>query len=293
MFLVLGLVVVVGCVLGGYAAAGGHLGVLFQPFEIVIIVGAALGAFITANATQPQVLKETIAAIGKLTGGQRYGKADYLELLCGLYVLFRIIKVQGPVALEPHVEKPAESAVLQQFPKLLANHEALDFLCDYLRLVVLGAKSAREIDAIMDEEIETMRAHKAHVTHAIQSIADGLPALGIVAAVLGVIHTMGAITEPPEVLGHSIGAALVGTFLGILIAYGFVAPMAEAVKGGGASELKYVECIRQGILAHLNGSAPQIAVEFARKVLPHDVRPSFKEVEGAVEAANTSMRKAA
>ncbi len=293
MFLGIGFLVVIGCVLGGYVAAGGHMAVLFQPFEVVIIVGAAIGAFIVSNATQPHILKETMSALAGVAGGKKYGKAEYLELLSALYTLFRMIKTQGAVAVEPHIENPHESTLFQEYPKLLKNHEALDFLCDYMRLVTLGAKNPHEVDALMDEELETMRKHQGHIAHAIQSIADGMPALGIVAAVLGVIHTMGSITEPPEVLGHLIGGALVGTFLGILISYGFIAPMAAAAKGAGEAELKYVECIRQGLLAHLNGSAPQIAIEFSRKVLPHDVRPTFKDLEGAVEAANASARKAA
>jgi chemotaxis protein MotA len=293
MFVGIGILVVIGCVLGGYIAAGGHVDVLVQPFEVVIIVGAAIGAFVISNATQPHVLKETASALGGIFGGKKYSKSDYLELLSALYTLFHTAKTKGLVSLEPHVEKPEESSIFQSYPKILHNHDALDFICDYMRLVIMGVKKPHELDSLMDEELETMRKDREHVTHAIQSIADGMPALGIVAAVLGVIHTMGAISEPPEVLGHLIGAALVGTFLGILISYGFVAPMAAAAKGRGDADVKYVECIRQALMAFIGDCTPPVAIEFARKVLTHDVRPSFKEVEATVEAVAGGMRKAA
>src|SRR4029453_8040407 len=210
-------------------------------------------------------------------------------LLSVLYSLFRLIKMKGEMAVEAHIEHPHDSQLFQRFPKFASNHEGLHFVCDYMRLVTLGSKNPFEIDALMDEEIETLRKEKSHVPHAIQNMADAMPALGIVAAVLGVIKTMGAIKEPPDVLGHMIGGALVGTFLGVLLSYGFIGPVAAATKGAGEAEVKYFECIRQGILAYLNGCAPQVAVEFAGKVLPHDVRPSFEEVEQATAAAAETL----
>jgi chemotaxis protein MotA len=289
MFVFVGFGIIVACVIGGYLGAGGHLEVLFQPFEFIIIAGAALGAFIASNSTQTHVLKETLGSFKILLAGKKYKPADYMELLSALYSLFRLIKTKGELAIESHIENPHESALFQHFPRFLKNKEAVHFVCDYMRLVTLGSKNPFEIDALMDEEIETLRKEKAHVPHAITNVADAMPALGIVAAVLGVIHTMGSIKEPPEVLGHLIGGALVGTFLGVLMSYGFVAPIAAAVKAAVEAEVKYFECLRQGMLAYLNGCAPQVAVEFARKVLPHDVRPSFEEVEKATAEAAESV----
>ncbi|HUL07801.1 MAG TPA: flagellar motor stator protein MotA [Candidatus Acidoferrum sp.] len=289
MLVLVGFGTILGCVVGGYILNGGELIVLFQPFEFMIIGGAALGAFIASNSTQTHVLKESFGCIKVLMAGKKYKEQDYLELLSALYSLFRLIKTKGELAIEAHIEHPEESALFMHFPRFLKNHEAVHFVCDYMRLVTLGSKNPFEIDALMDEEIDTLRKEKAHVPHAIQNVADATPALGIVAAVLGVIHTMGSIKEPPEVLGHLIGGALVGTFLGVLLSYGFIAPIASAVKAASEAEVKYFECMRQGILAYLNGCAPQVAVEFARKVLTHDVRPSFEEVEKATAEAAESV----
>ena len=289
MLVLVGFGTILGCVVGGYILNGGELIVLFQPFEFMIIGGAALGAFIASNSTQTHVLKESFGCIKVLMAGKKYKEQDYLELLSALYSLFRLIKTKGELAIESHIEHPEESALFMHFPRFLKNHEAVHFVCDYMRLVTLGSKNPFEIDALMDEEIDTLRKEKAHVPHAIQNVADATPALGIVAAVLGVIHTMGSIKEPPEVLGHRIGGALVGTFLGVLLSYGFIAPIASAVKAAAEAEVKYFECMRQGLLAYLNGCAPQVAVEFARKVLTHDVRPSFEDVEKATAEAAESV----
>jgi chemotaxis protein MotA len=289
MLVLVGFGTILGCVVGGYILNGGELIVLFQPFEFMIIGGAAIGAFIASNSTQTHVLKESFGCLKVLMAGKKYKEQDYLELLSALYSLFRLIKTKGELAIESHIEHPEESALFMHFPRFLKNHEAVHFVCDYMRLVTLGSKNPFEIDALMDEEIDTLRKEKAHVPHAIQNVADATPALGIVAAVLGVIHTMGSIKEPPEVLGHLIGGALVGTFLGVLLSYGFIAPIASAVKAASEAEVKYFECMRQGLLAYLNGCAPQVAVEFARKVLTHDVRPSFEDVEKATAEAAESV----
>jgi chemotaxis protein MotA len=185
------------------------------------------------------------------------------------------------IALEQHVENPTESKLFQQFPNFGKNKEAMVFLCDYLRLLTMGTENPHEVETLMDEEIETHHHEHEQVVSAVQNIADGLPALGIVAAVLGVIKTMGSITEPPEILGKLIGGALVGTFLGVLLAYGMVGPMGNALKATFDAEGKYLQCIKAGLLAHLQGYAPAIAVEFARKALLSDVRPTFYEVEEA------------
>ena len=282
MFLIVGSLVVVVCVLGGYAAMGGHLLVLWQPFEGVIICGAALGAYIIGNSKT--VLKRTGAAVGQVMKGSKYNKEDYLELLSLLYVIFKLAKTKGMLALEQHVENPEESELFARFPTFTANHHAMTFLCDYLRLLTLGTDNAHQIEALMDEELETHHQEDEAMSSAFQSVADGMPALGIVAAVLGVIKTMGSISEPPEILGKLIGGALVGTFLGVWIAYGFIGPMATSLKATQDADSKYFGCIKAGILAFMQGYATAIAVEFARKALLSNVRPTFVEVEETVQA---------
>ena len=280
MFFIVGSVTVLACVMGGYILNGGHLYVLFQPFEVLIIAGAALGGFITAN--RKTVLTHTIKAVLGLLKSERFSKAAYLELLGLLYTVFKLAKSKGALALEQHVEKPDQSELFKRFPTFHKDKAAVTFLCDYLRLLTLGTDNHHEMETLMDEEIETHHAEESAVVGAIQNIADGMPALGIVAAVLGVIHTMGSITEPPEVLGHLIGGALVGTFLGVLMSYGFIGPIGAAVKARNEAELRYFLCIKAGILAYMQGYAPAIDVEFARKALTSEVRPTFYEVEEAV-----------
>jgi len=280
MFAIIGIVVVIASVITGYVATGGHLAVLWQPFEVLIILGAAIGSFLIGNP------KAVIAGVGKNIGlvfrGSRHNKASYLELLSLLYSIFKLAKTKGDLALESHVEKPDESPLFQKFPKFTADHHTRAFLCDYLRLLTLGTNNAHEIEAIIDEEIEAHHHESHQISGSITNMADAMPALGIVAAVLGVIHTMGSITEPPEVLGHLIGGALVGTFLGVLMAYGFVGPIGRSLEQTFDTETKYLQCIKAAILAHMQGYAPQVSIEFARKILPSEVRPSFQEVEDTV-----------
>jgi chemotaxis protein MotA len=271
MFVIIGFVVVVACVFGGYVAGGGHMGVLWQPFEYLIILGAAAGAYFIANPKS--VISHTGKEIGHLFKGPKYNKDGYLELLTMMYQVFKIAKTKGLLALEQHIEKPEDSPLFQQFPKFYGDHHAIAFLCTYLRLMSLGADNPHELVDLMEEDIETM-----------QAVADGVPALGIVAAVLGVIHTMGSITEPPEVLGKLIGGALVGTFTGVLVAYGFVAPIASGLKNIYHAEGKYYQCMKTGLLAHLSGYAPAISVEYARNVLEPEYRPTFAQVEEATAA---------
>jgi chemotaxis protein MotA len=283
MLVIVGAIIVMGCVLGGYVALGGKIAVLIQPFEVVIICGAALGAFIISNPKE--VLSKTGAAIGAAMKGSKYDKQAYLELLGLQYTLFKLGRSKGPLALEQHLEAPEESAVFQAFPRIAADHHAMTFITDYLRLLTLGTDNPHELEALIDEEIETHHHEQSKISTAVQEVADGLPALGIVAAVLGVIKTMGSITEPPEVLGKLIGGALVGTFLGVLLAYGFVGPLAASLKALHDSETKYYMCIKAGLVAYLQGYAPAVCVEFARKALYSSVRPTFYEVEEATEAA--------
>ncbi|HXQ51890.1 MAG TPA: flagellar motor stator protein MotA [Stellaceae bacterium] len=281
MFVIIGSVIVLASVFGGYLANGGHFEVLIQPFEVIIIVGAAIGGFIISN--RKPVLSATAKAVPGLIKAEKYDKEAFLELLSLLYSVFKLAKTKGALALEQHVEKPDESSLFQRFPRFNADHHAMVFLCDYLRLLTLGTDNHHEMETLMDEDIEIAAAEHHAVVSAVQSTADALPALGIVAAVLGVIHTMGSITEPPAVLGHLIGGALVGTFLGVLLSYGFVAPIACAIKARGEAEERYFLCMKSGILAFMQGYAPSVAVEFARKALNTDMRPTFYEVEEAVE----------
>ncbi len=283
MFLIIGALVVVGCVAGSFLAQGGHLAVLWQPFEFIIIFGSGVGSYIIANPKT--VLGKTMGGLGSVFKGAKYKKDDYLELLSLLYQIFRLAKTKGMLALESHVENPHESDLFSKYPSFLANHHAEEFLCDYLRLMTMGTDNPHELEALMDLELDTHHQEAHRISHALQQLAESFPGLGIVAAVLGVIHTMGSITEPPAVLGHLIGAALVGTFLGILLCYGFVGPMATALKGNQDEEHSYFICIKAGLIAHLQGYAPAVSVEFARKILQSHTRPSFLELEEATQNA--------
>lgn len=280
MLVLIGAAVVIVCVIGGYIGNGGEIGVLIQPLEFLIILGAAAGGFLIGNPKS--VVQATLKSFKGLIGGSKRNKQSYLELFSLLYSLFRLAKTKGDLALESHVEKPDDSPLFQKFPNFSSDHHTLEFLCDYLRLLTLGTNNAHEVETIIDEEIESHHHESAQITDAITNIADGLPALGIVAAVLGVIHTMGSITEPPEVLGHLIGGALVGTFFGVLVSYGFVGPIARGLTAIYHDESAYLKCIKSCLLAHMMGYAPQVSVEFGRKTLSPHVRPSFAEVEETV-----------
>ncbi len=282
MLFISGAIIVIVSVLGGYVALGGKLMVLWQPFEVVIICGSALGAYMIANPKS--VLAKIGSALVQILKGPRHTKESYLELLSLLYAIFRLSRSKGMLVLEQHVENPEESELFRQFPQFFADKHALGFLCDYLRMMVLGSENPHEMEPLMDEEIETHHAEHMNLSDSIRTVADALPALGIVAAVLGIIKTMGAISEPPEVLGKLIAGALVGTFLGVLLSYGFAAPMADSMKAIYDAETKYFQCIKAGLLAHMQGYAPSVSIEFARKALFSNVRPTFYEVEEAVDA---------
>jgi chemotaxis protein MotA len=280
MFAIIGIVVTIACVIGGYAASGGHLDVLWQPFEFIIILGAAIGSLLLGNP------KSTILGITKTVSiifkGPHHKKDDYVELLSMLYSVFKLAKTKGDLALESHVEKPDESPLFGKFPRFSHDHHSRTFLCDYLRLLTLGTSNAHEIESIVDGEMEAHHKHYHEISHAVNLMADAMPALGIVAAVLGVIHTMGSITEPPEVLGHLIGAALVGTFSGVLLSYAFFAPFARNMQMAFDTDHYYFLAMKAGLLAHMQGYAPQVSVEFARKILPDELRPTFQELEETV-----------
>jgi chemotaxis protein MotA len=282
MRLIIGIVLVFGCVFGGYSAMGGHVEVLWQPFEFVIILGAAIGAFVIANGAP--VLKAVPGMFGTLFKGPKYSKKAYLELLGLQFSMFKLIQQKGILGIEPHIEDPHNSTLFNAFPTFAKNHHAVEFVCDYMRMVTMGSNNVHEMEALMDEELETHHQEQERIVSAMQAIADGTPALGIVAAVLGVIKTMGAISEPPEVLGHLIGGALVGTFFGVFVAYGFFGPFAQSLKNIFEAESKYFLSLKVGLLAHIGGQPPVMAIEFARKALMSEVRPTFNEVEAATAA---------
>ena len=281
MKLIIGIVTVLGCVAGGYVLSHGHLLAIWQPFELLIIGGAAFGAFVISNPMT--VIKKTFAAIPKLLGGSKENKKSYMELLGLLYDLFTKARKEGLMALEGDIDEPENSPIFQKYPKILKNHHIVEFIADYLRLMVGGNMNPFEIESLMDVELEThhQEAHKAPA--AMTAVSDALPGFGIVAAVLGIVITMGSIGGPVDELGQHVAAALVGTFLGILLAYGFVGPMAASLQGIVEEESKVFECIKVCILATLNGYAPQIAVEFGRKTLFSHTRPGFQELEDFVK----------
>ncbi|MCX7338776.1 MAG: flagellar motor stator protein MotA [Alphaproteobacteria bacterium] len=280
MKIFIGIGVVIVSVLIGYTASGGHLSVLWQPFEFLIIIGSSVGAFIIGNPRE--VLGKVSMSLKQAARGESYKKEDYVELLTMLFTIIKFAKNKGMLALESHIDNPQASPLFNQFPKFLENERATMFLCDYFRMLTMGSDNPHQMDDIMTEEIETYHNELHQVVVAFQNMADGMPAMGIVAAVLGVIHTMGSISQPPEILGKLIGGALVGTFAGVLLAYGLVGPLSNCIQGVFDSKVKYFDCLRLAILAYLNGYAPLIAVEYARKTIDESCRPTFSELEQAI-----------
>ncbi len=282
MLFLVGVGVVIGSVIGGYVMHHGNLAVLWQPNEFIIIIGAAVGAFLISNPMK--VVKKVGKSLGKLIKGSPYKKNDYLELLSMLYATFKLLKSKGMLEIESHVENPQESAIFSQYPGFLRNHHAVHFLCDYLRVMTMGVMDYYQLEELMDRDIEVHHKEMEHVSGAISNMADAMPALGIVAAVLGVITTMQSISEPPAILGGLIGAALVGTFLGVLLSYGFIGPIGKFVGGYYEEEGKYIETIKVALLAHVKGNAPIISAEFARSAINSAEKPTFQELEAAVNA---------
>ena len=277
MKLIIGFIIVIGSIIGGYTLSHGVLLALWQPYELLIIAGGATGAFLIANP--PTVIKAVVKGLPTLLKGSKYDKKAYMDLLSLMYDLFAKARKEGLMALENDVDEPEQSEIFNKYPKVQANHHVIEFITDYLRLMVGGSMNAFEIENLMDLELETHHHEAELPSHSLTNTADGLPGFGIVAAVMGVVITMGSIGEPPEVIGHHIAAALVGTFLGILLAYGFVGPMAASLGHKAQEETKFLECAKVCILATLNGYTPQIAVEFGRKVLYSTDRPKFQELE--------------
>ncbi len=272
------------CVFGSYAISGGSIGALAEalPFELVTIGGAAIGTFAMANSVHH--MRHTLGGLMKAVRGSSYAKPDYVELLTLLFALMRLASSKGAMALEPHIEKPEASALFQRFPGLLGNDFARFMICDYLRMVGMNADDPNQIEDVMARELKKTLAEELHGANALQTMADGLPALGIVAAVLGVIKTMSHIDQPPAVLGEMIGGALCGTFLGVLLAYGVAGPLAARLRTVVEEEAKYYEVIRAVLVTHLHGNAPQVSVESGRKMVPNEHMPSFQELEEAVSA---------
>jgi chemotaxis protein MotA len=282
MFVVIGWVVVLGSVLGGFLLAGGHVAALIQPAELIIIGGAAFGAFVVAN--NAKVIKAVIGALPTLFKGSPYTRAFYLDLLSLLYEILAKVRKEGLMSIESDVDAPEQSPILSKYDDIVSDHHVVEFLTDYLRMMVGGNLNAFEIENLMDNEIETHHQEGEIPAHALTKVADGLPAFGIVAAVMGVVHTMESVGIPPAELGKLIAAALVGTFLGILLSYGFVAPLASALEHKLNEATKVLQCIKVTLLASMNGYAPQVAVEFGRKVLYSTERPSFVELEQEVKS---------
>ena len=277
MGILLGLIVTIGCVLGGYVAAGGHLYVLWQPYELLIILGASLGTFLVAN--NMKVVKDTGKAMGEAFKDAVPKQRDYLDLLSLLHSLMREMRSKSRSEVEAHVDNPAESAIFSAFPNILKNQAMTNFICDYCRLIIIGNARPHEIEALMDEEIHTVQHDKMKPKHAVQEVADGLPALGIVAAVLGIVHAMGALDQSPEVLGHLVGAALVGTFAGIFFSYGVFAPLAAKIKSVREKQMRMYIIIKQTLIAYMNGALPQVALEYGRKAISAYDRPTIDQVE--------------
>ncbi len=281
MFVIIGYLVVLGAVFGGYALEGGSFHVLIQPVEALTIAGAAGGAFVVANSSK--VLGATLRALPKLLKGSKYTKARYMALMALLYDILSKIRKEGMMAIESDVEEPQKSALFQKHPTIAADHHLVEFITDYLRMMVSGNMNPFEIESLMEQEIETHHHEAMAPSHALQKAGDGLPAFGIVAAVMGVVKTMASVGKPPAVLGEMIAAALVGTFLGILLSYGFIGPLAGLLEQKVDESTKELNCVKATLLANLQGYAPALAVEFGRKILYSTERPTFVELEKHVK----------
>jgi chemotaxis protein MotA len=282
MFVIVGYVVVLAAVFGGFVMAGGHVASLFQPVELLMIGGSAVGAFFVANP--PKTVKATLKALPSLLKGSKFNKALYIDLLAMLYEILAKVRKEGLMSIESDVENPEASPVFSKYPAIQHDHHAMEFMTAYLRMMGGGNLNAFEIENLMDNEIETHHHEGEVPIHALSKLADGLPAFGIVAAVMGVVHTMESVGIPPAELGKLIAAALVGTFLGILLSYGFVAPLASLLEQKLHESTKLFQCMKVTLLASMNGYAPQVAVEFGRKVLYSTERPGFRELEDEVKS---------
>ena len=283
MFGLIGIVVIFVMVFGGYLLSGGKLAIILKslPFEMMMIRGAAIGAFFISNDIS--AVKQTAKDIGKVFKGPKWKPDDYRDLLCLLFSLIRIAR-QNPVSLEAHIEDPENSDLFGKYPKIRDDHEAVELISDTLRSASMNYDDPHQVEEVLEKRIENTLHHALHSSHALQTVADGLPALGIVAAVLGVIKTMGSIDQPPEILGKMIGGALVGTFLGVFLAYGIVGPFASKVKTVIEEDGHFYQLIREVLVANLHNHAPPICIEVGRQNTPHHYRPGFSELEEALKA---------
>jgi chemotaxis protein MotA len=279
---IVGILVIFIMVFGGYVIAGGKMAIIMEaaPFEMIIIGGAAIGSFVISNDMAG--IKHTIKDLGKVFKGPKWTPVDYRELLCLLFELIRLAR-QNAVALEEHIEDPQNSAIFSKYPKILTDHEAVDLICDTLRSASMNYDDPHQVEEVLEKRMDANKNHALHSSHAMQSLADGLPALGIVAAVLGVIKTMASIDQPPEILGGMIGGALVGTFLGVFLAYGLVAPFATKIQSAVEDDSHFYQLIREVLVANLHNHATNICIEVGRQNTPSHCRPSYSEVEEALK----------
>lgn len=286
MLFIIGCIITIASVIGGYVWHHGELHVLWQPNEFLIIVGAAIGSFIVGSPTKLQ--KAVLKSLKHLLKTKPFSKSDYVELLTMLYSTFKMMKSKGMLEMEGHIENPKDSPLFQQYPTFLKNKYATTFYTDYLRIMTMGVEDHFQLEELMDRDLETHHHEKERISTALLTMGDAMPALGIVAAVLGVIITMGSVDKPPEILGKLIGAALVGTFLGVLLSYGYVSPMGRRIAAWYEAEHVYLNCIKVALLSHLKGNAPIVSAESARNIIEEEERPTFAEME---EATSTSQSK--
>lgn len=286
MLILIGYIVVFVSVFGSFVALGGHLGALYQPFELLLIGGAALGAYFASNSGKS--IKLLARALPIAFRSSPYNKELYMQLMGMMYVLLNKARRDGMMSIEGDIENPEQSAIFADYPNVVKDPALMNFIADYLRLMISGNMSSFEIETLMDQDIETYHHERNVPARALREVADALPAFGIVAAVLGVVKALGSVDQPPAVLADLISKAMVGTFLGILLAYGFVAPLAATIERRTADSVKVLECIKVTLLANMNGYPPQLAVEFGRKVLFSTERPSFQELEEHVRQARSS-----
>ncbi len=289
VLVLLGYIVVFGAVIGGYLIVGGHLGALYQPAEFLIITGAGIGAFIVGN--NGKAIKATLRVLPKVMRRSKYNKVMYMDLMALLFRLLAKSRMHGVLALERDIEHPQQSDIFTQYPRLLKDKHLMDFITDYMRLIVSGNMNPHEIEALMDEEIETYEQESEIPATSLMMVGDSLPAFGIVAAVMGVVNALGSADRPAGELGVLIAHAMVGTFLGILLAYGFISPLATLLRQRSGEHLKMMQCIKVTLLSSLNGYAPQIAVEFGRKTLYLTDRPSFTELEEHVRRVKAPVQQ--
>lgn len=286
MLIILGYIIVAASVFGGFALAGGHLAALFQPVELLMIGGAAVGAFVCSNS--PKVIKATLKALVQVFKASKYSKEAYKQLLSLLFTLLMKMRLQGGISIENDIEAPYESPIFAAYPKILSNHHIVEFICDYFRMIISANLTVFQIENLMDNEIDTHHHESLIPSHAITKLADGMPAFGIVAAVMGVVHTMESISLPPEQLGMLIAAALVGTFLGILLGYGFIGPVATLMEQKANESTLMFQCIKLVILAQMHEHSPQIALEFGRKILLSTEKPTSNELNDLLQELKKS-----